>query len=186
MVRNLKILSLLNDNYKLEERKFESQRREMAKAYKNSSSFIEASKNPVTNLINDLLKSEKELPKHLLKTNLNSSLGLAELEVASSSDFHNEEIEPNRFHHLKDDNINYNFFEFSKFNAFLNNSNNYDLKITNKLSTRYGIPENILRLHLNDTLVNRKFQKAISTYKYQMSLAEKGFESGHSKYTIIA
>ena len=164
-MRNLKILSSLNDNYKLEERKFESQRKEMAKAYKRSSTFIEASKNPVNNLINDLLKSEIDLPKQLLKPIINTEISLAELEVASSSHFDDKEFELNRFLHLKND--------------ILHRFENADY-----LATTYetAIKENIFR---ND-LKYRKFQKAISSYKFHMNLAHNTFVNGKSQYIITA
>ncbi|KGR80244.1 hypothetical protein [Ureibacillus manganicus] len=163
----MKILSSLNDNYKLEERKFESQRKEMAKAYKRSSTFIEASKNPVNNLINDLLKSEIDLPKQLLKPIINTEISLAELEVASSSHFDDGEFELNRFHHLKNDILH-----------------RYEKTKTDYLATTYetAIKENIFR---ND-LKYRKFQKAISSYKFHMNLAHNTFVNGKSQYIITA
>lgn len=173
-MRILNILSLLNDHNKFEERKFVSQRRDMAKAYKKSSTFIEASKNPVTNLLNELLKSEKDLPKQLdYENKVNKELRQTELELASANDFHNDEIELNRFHQLKDDYLNLISNELNKFVLFQESK----IESEQQFASRNDI---------NNYFMKSKFQKAISTYTFHIKLAKTGFMQQQSQYNITA
>ncbi|SOC39613.1 hypothetical protein [Ureibacillus acetophenoni] len=166
----MKISSLLNDINKFEERKYVSQRREMAKAYKKSSTFIEASKNPVTNLLNELLKSEKDLAKQLHNP-VYDELKQAELEIASASG--NDEIEPNRIHQLKDNHLNLISTELNKFVLFEES----------KIESEQQFAS---RTNVNNNFIKNKFQRAITTYSYQMKFAKTGFIQQQSQYNITA
>lgn len=166
-MRNLKISSLLNDINKFEERKYVSQRREMAKAYKKSSTFIEASKNPVTN---ELLKSENDLPKQF-QNPVYDELKQAELEIASARE--NDEIEPNRIHQLKDEQLNLISNELNKLVLFQESK----IESEQQFASRNDI---------NNYFIKSKFQKAISSYAFHIKLAESGFVPQQSQYNVTA
>lgn len=208
MVKTMKISSLLNGSYyKFDDRKLEAQRKEMAKAYKRSSTFIEASKNPAINLIKDLLQSDKDSSTQLLNQDIQDqtepNLIQAELEVASSSDFQNEEFEQHRFSHIQGLNINNNPLSEHVSNPYSINrihledtKNNINHNLPKKSFTiNINQPEKLLSLerngditydHFQNRYISNRFQKAISTYAFQMKMAETGFVAEHSNYTLTA
>lgn len=186
-----------NSDLNVEDRKLKSQRRIVADAYKRSSTFVDASKNPTIKMIEDLLQSDTPQQKKLLglTRNANAQLEtkLAELETASAREFQNEDNEFNNFYDYEWNGLWFNSeFEPSELDVRSQNESGLDVSAMNEFA--FLAPERMITRTFNQheffnvdkSFFNITFQKAISSYKKQMNMVETGFIGVQSRYSITA
>lgn len=170
----MRIASLLNEgSMNINERKRIMQRKEMNEAYKKNVSYNQASKKAALEILENLLsgKTEKELfdNDHVSLNEENENVEaestealtnslLSETEVASTED---ESYDP-----FSDEQ-----FEFTIPDRFLQ-SFNRDVNGDTK--------------QLASLLFERTYNKAVSTYTYQMQLAQQGFVIEGAQYSLTA
>ncbi len=212
----MKIVSLLNDNFKLEDRKLKIQRREIAEAYKKSSTFVDASKNPTIKAIENLLQSEGNSPKESLDLSPknHSEINQAALEVASSREFQNEDFESNKYDYIhwrglglnsmfgQPDPFIYGKIENEKLELPQNENNLHQNQIEPFTieNFRFVLPErfndnndhiqhnkqSLFGINVGNSNINSTFQKAVSTYTIQMEMAENGFTVAQPQFSLTA
>ncbi|RHW40094.1 hypothetical protein D1B33_04410 [Lysinibacillus yapensis] len=168
----MKISSLINSDF--QERKKIFQRKEANEAYKKNAIYTQVNNNPVIKILEDLLsgETEKELFEkdstaakkeiHDYSTTIDSSS--PEILQSMAQIGSSEESDENR--------LASNRFDFSEAETQRMNGNGY---------SEFSLNES-----LEKAIFQKTYNKAISTYKLHMQLAQNGYSAGQTTFSQIA
>lgn len=176
------ILSLHESNFKIKKKRKGNMRRKLAKdAYKKISTYIDVNKNSVIKAIENLLHSEDK--DSMSASDIEAAMQTLQMEneVASARRF-----EPNEYDPFSNDRFNISSnseneiiepFEFKELNV----------EIPDRFMRRFDrqvMNETVLRKALGNKSYKRVYERAISTYTFQMKMVQEGHRM-QSKYSIF-
>lgn len=176
------ILSLHESNFKIKKKRKGNIRRELAKeAYKKISTYIDVNNNPVIKAIENLLHSEDKDSMSAADVEAAMQTLQTENEVASARSF-----EPNEYDPFSNDRFNISSnsdqesiepFEFKELNIEIPEPfmRSFDRHVMN---------ETVFGKNLGNKSYKRVYERAISTYTFQMKMVQEGYHM-QSKYSIF-
>lgn len=195
----MRITSLLHENdLTNEERKRSINQRKVNDVYKKNASYVQADQNPVVEMLNNLLsgKTEKEVHEkqsHSLEIpkKVDSELSTA-VPVGSNSEFEQDKkiyFSPTIPFQQRTTKIVDEKEQFNGEGVNLLNDEKFDIFIPERLTNDFSRTvneETVFGKNLEHLLLQRTFNKAKSSYSYQMEMARIGFVVPESKFSLTA
>lgn len=206
----MRISHFLNEhNVNLEERKRVMQRKEMSETYKKNASFLQASKNPMLEMLENLLsgKTEKEMHENISSMDEGASYIEEETTNTDEKEGQLEQISTAEFelrkHSLQDLLIGESASaQFQQMTSQISSENNFEVNDEEPFVNEridFNLPEHLTKdfnwnanrekifgKGLESLIIQRTYKKAVSKYTFQMQMAEKGFHLFKPTFSQIA